>query len=752
MDDQDPAAETLAPKKRTRVQFSCTACRFRKLKCCRNHPCTNCKKRGEAAACTYVGRGPRGKAHHGQSSPTLVQDRLHHLENLVMSLAQKQQPEDEFEIDFNAPPGSRGAYVTPSPASDRDAISTSVDTGTLFVKNEGTSYIDSANWRAILEEINGVREYLDQNGADSDDEGLEDDPYESSSPILLFGSSRPITKEEMLVDIPPRSIADRLISRFLKTTEPALVAIHVPTFQKEYEQFWQNPSEASFTWISLLYSMMALSVSMYHRSAEPLPIDMSTPTTALSTFRKRSSQCLIKANYINPGRYKAQALFFYTLSEFYRSQDAQIGVSYLLGMALRLAMRMGYHRDSHHYPMLSAWEGEMRRRLWAVLVQLDTLISFQVGVPRTIQPWQYDTELPANLLDSDFDENSTQLPPSRPEDQRTASSYTRAKSHIMKVFGQITDLAFSREPSSYDEILEIDRRLQTSRDMSPLFLRMKPMTQSIADPTEVIMRRYTLELLYQKARVVLHRRYIGETNPKFAYSRSVCLTAARETLRHHAEIWSESMPGGQLYAERYFLNSLSNSDFVLSAMILCLGLSQDEDRGGAARLGEQERADFVVLLETTHRIFLESQHHSVDTQRAVTALTIMLSRVKDSRVQHPRTNTNQIMPAIHNFTPPQSHGQSVLDRHVQTFPAVAEVPNQMHIPDQTPAYNSLGVIGDMLNLPAQLDWRLYDSRISGIEMATNDNVWYSASSPAPAFDFGSLSSGVSPMDHPNYQV
>jgi hypothetical protein len=430
------------------------------------------------------------------------------------------------------------------------------------------------------------------------------------------------------------------------TADIKAVSIHVPTFQKEYERFWLNPREASFTWISLLYSMMALSVSMYHRSAEPLPLDMATPTIAMSTFRKRSSQCLIKANYINPGQYKAQALFFYTLSEFYRSQDAQIGVSYLLGLTIRLAMRMGYHRDSHHYSMLSAWEGEMRRRLWVLLVQLDTLISFQVGVPRTIQPWQYDTELPANLMDADFDEDSTRLPPSRPEDERTASSYTRAKYHIMKVFGQITDLAFSRESSSYDEILEIDRRLQASREMSPMFLRMKPMTQSIADATDVIMRRYTLELLYQKARIVLHRRYIGETNPKFAYSRSVCLTAARETLRYHAEIWSESMPGGQLYAERYFINSLSNSDFVLSAMILCLEISQDEDRGGAARLSDQERADFVVLLETTHRIFLESQHHSVDTQRAVTALTIMLSRVKDSSVQHSYSNTDQTMTSI----------------------------------------------------------------------------------------------------------
>jgi hypothetical protein len=282
-------------------------------------------------------------------------------------------------------------------------------------------------------------------------------------------------------------------------------------------------------------------------------------------------------------------------------------------------------------------------------------------------------------------------------------------------------LAFSRESSSYDDILEIDRRLQASREMSPLFLQMKPMTQCIADAAEVIMRRYTLELLYQKARIVLHRRYMGETNPKFAYSRSVCLTAARETLRYHAEIWSESMPGGQLYAERYFINSLSNSDFVLSAMILCLEISQDEDRGDAARLSDQERADFVVLLETTHRIFLESQHHSIDTQRAVTALTIMLSRVKNSKVQHSHANTVQMMTidskvdlcpshravltVSSDFTPPQSNSQPELDQqHLQRYPAVAEVQTSMHVAGETPAHNSLGVIGDMLNLPAQLDW------------------------------------------------
>lgn len=198
----------------------------------------------------------------------------------------------------------------------------------------------------------------------------------------------------------------------------------------------------------------------------------------------------------------------------------------------------------------------------------------------------------------------------------------------MKVFGQITDLAFSREQSSYDEILEIDRRLETAHDSVPPFLQMRSMTQSIVDPAELIMRRFTLEILYLKSRLVLHRRYIGETNMMFAYSQSVCLAAARQSLQYHIEMHNESSPGGQLYAERHLLNSLQNTDFLLSAMILCLQLSQNEERGNAAGFTTQERIDFLLLLETTHRIFMKSQHQSVDTQRAASALAIMLKHVK----------------------------------------------------------------------------------------------------------------------------
>lgn len=80
-----------------------------------------------------------------------MQDRLQHLENLVMSLAQKQRPAEQVS-DLNHSSGN-GNYNTPPSASERENKSPPQDAGTLVMSAEGTSYIDSANWRAILEEV-----------------------------------------------------------------------------------------------------------------------------------------------------------------------------------------------------------------------------------------------------------------------------------------------------------------------------------------------------------------------------------------------------------------------------------------------------------------------------------------------------------------------------------------------------------------------------------------------------------------------
>jgi hypothetical protein len=58
-----------------------------------------------------------------------------------------------------------------------------------------------------------------------------------------------------------------------------------------------------------------------------------------------------------------------------------------------------------------------------------------------IKPEQCDTEEPRNLLDSDFDENTLELPTSRPESEVIPILFLLAKNKIISVGGLISDLA-----------------------------------------------------------------------------------------------------------------------------------------------------------------------------------------------------------------------------------------------------------------------------------------------------------------------
>ncbi|KAF7590481.1 hypothetical protein BBP40_002826 [Aspergillus hancockii] len=623
---------------------------------------------------------------------------------------------------------------TPSTSTGFEAESPLDPSSKLVVENTGTSYIDGAHWTAILEEINGVREYLQESNSLSDEEIFEEDSHSASSPTLLLGLNKAASIEDLLADIPPRPVTDRLIAQFLNSKEPLLHTLHIPTFRKEYNVFWSTPKDVSLPWLALLYTILTLAIAIHQRLGEALPVYFKDSVDIIDIFRKRTVQCLVQSNYTQPGKYKVEALFLYAMGEFYRSNDAQVSVSFLLGITIRLAMRTGYHRDPRHFPNISIYEGEMRRRVWAIIRQLDILISFQVGLPRTIQDWQHDVELPRNLSDEDYNEDTKYLPPSRPESELTTASYTRAKSRIMSVFGKISDLAYSREPVTYDETLEIDRRLEEAYSLVPLNFRVRPVDQSIADPSELILRRYTLELLYQKSRCVLHRRYLGEvrTNLRYAYSRWACMSASKEILRHQVDLHQETQPGGILYRDRQFPTSLQDGDYLLAAMIICLELSYDPPTeqitnglNNDVAVIVKGREGLLASLETSHQIFAQRRRQSVDAQRAYAALTIMLRRAKrgvsstEQPIQPQATDYASGRPVDTCITQPPPY-ENLRSMESYSFPTPSEIPS-LDMGEAPCA--SLDVIEGMLDAPTGLNWHLWDQHIQGSEQSITNDVW-----------------------------
>jgi hypothetical protein len=178
---------------------------------------------------------------------------------------------------------------------------------------------------------------------------------------FLFLTEKPATHAEILAEFPPKSTTDILISRFFNTYnyDPAFHIIHGPTYQRQYDQHWGNPSETPVVWLAMTYAMMIIAVQSYHRAQDEPPEYRGRTQQMLADYRRLTAQCLILADITQPINYMLETLLLYVIAEFGRSQDAETGVLLGVSVIVRLAMRMGYHRDSKDFPAITPFHGEV---------------------------------------------------------------------------------------------------------------------------------------------------------------------------------------------------------------------------------------------------------------------------------------------------------------------------------------------------------------------------------------------------------
>jgi transcription factor-like protein len=84
----------------------------------------------------------------------------------------------------------------------------------------------------------------------------------------------------------------------------------------------------------------------------------------------------------------------------------------LSGIAVRLARKMGLHRDGTSLG-LSPFETEMRRRLWWHIVHVDFRTSDVIGAKPSLDLFDGDTTMPLNVADEDLSPNMVNPPPER---------------------------------------------------------------------------------------------------------------------------------------------------------------------------------------------------------------------------------------------------------------------------------------------------------------------------------------------------
>lgn len=443
--------------------------------------------------------------------------------------------------------------------------------------------------------------------------------------------------------------------------------MHGPTFLRDYQEFWKDPAAATPTWVALLFGVMIGGTFLYMRSGDTLPEGLGTAGEVLENFQRRSAECLVLSNYsAAPGKHTLEALLLHGHAEFIRRPDAQVGLWVLGGVAIRLALRMGYHRDPSHYPHITPFEGEMRRRMWSNIRILDCLTSYQVGLPSMLQERHVDCLPPRNIHDEEFSAESTELPPSRPETELTPILYQIVKIRLLAVFDEIfdqTSLAVMDE-RDYQRVATLEHRLSAVIESVPTCLRLASAQDSLMVPPHIIIRQYNIELLGQKARMILHRQHMTKSfqDPKLNCSRKACLTSAMALLKHQMDILAEVQPGGLLFNDRWFITSLEHSDFLTASMVVLLEVSS-RAKGRNVTQGVDEVYSTEQLMDAVKKsqdFWYIMRDRNRKAMQAYKTMSGMLSRITMDTEMSSAPTVSTLTSSFDRVSagPSQSYGQS----------------------------------------------------------------------------------------------
>ncbi|CAH0044599.1 unnamed protein product [Clonostachys solani] len=458
-------------------------------------------------------------------------------------------------------------------------------------------------------------------------------------PSLLFETSRNRSYEELVNCLPAKPVVDRLVNLFVHGSDIPTLPIHFPVFLKDYQLFWDKPGRVSLPWLSVLFSIITLSLQYFLRSGSAIE-GIPYPEPACRKFASKAAECLRTFDYAKPAPRTVEAMIMYMLCEHIWLGEYRFRASLILSLTIRLAMRAGYHRDPSHYSQISIFEGEVRRRSWSYLVQLDILFASYLGLPRHISDRRTDTALPSNIADEDLQLDITSLPPLRNPEEPSAISFLNYREQLCKILGQITDCTTSFEDLPYEKVLGLDQALDRQIDVRPAWLDPPPRFElRVMDDPTTTNQAIEGDILAQRARIILHRRFLvpAHANSQYLPSRIKCVAAAARILQHQTTVSQISFNIDGMSVPNWRALSLMHEDFLLASIILCLHIDQDIRHGRISRRLEEfpsedaELQEHLGLLRSCRKILLDADKPNRDAQRAAQVIEVVLLKASGAR-------------------------------------------------------------------------------------------------------------------------
>lgn len=323
-------------------------------------------------------------------------------------------------------------------------------------------------------------------------------------------------------------MADILVALYFKSSESIYRILHIPSFQQEYNQYWLQPQAANPVFILKLLLVMSIGVVLYQGSDA-------------QHYRNEAKKWVFAAQAwlsspFEKGRLHTSAVQLQCLLLLAR-QDLALGgdlVWISAGSLLRTAIQMGYHRDPKLLPKMSVLQAEIRRRLWATILEINLQSACESGMPLLITPTDFDTEYPANYDDIELcDAATTPLTP-RPSTTFTQTSIQIALLKSLPARFQVVKFANNiYEEPSYDEVLKVGTVLSKILKENSTFISKVNQSREPAARVSQLQQNM-FDLAIRRFFLLVHRPFAakGLTDPHYYFSRKVAVDTAMTILKY----------------------------------------------------------------------------------------------------------------------------------------------------------------------------------------------------------------------------
>ncbi|KAH7121758.1 lactose regulatory protein LAC9 [Dactylonectria estremocensis] len=470
------------------LDFACDTCRVKKFKCSKQRPsCSACLHHGRT--CHYsrkVLRSPLTRAYL-----TSVERRMQQLEDLLSQL------HPDLNIEEAIAANNKERRVSTASSSAQPFVAEGPSVSTSAPKKPTEESISEA----VPEEADGFDWQEDVNELADGMAALSVAPsgtgYLGSTAGVFFLRrhvppsllNQAETSSRVSQSVASRQVMEQLIDSYFAVYHRTYPFVHEATFRAQFHEVLPQPQQRS--WQMLLHTILALGAWCLNDSQSEL--DDGLYHRALSFGEDESLFASANLTFV-------QALVL--LSNLSQKRNKPNTGSNLLGLATRMALSLGLHRELPNWD-ISLLQREMRRRVWWGLYIFDSGASTTFGRPILLPGKEsMDVRAVMNIPDEYLTATTAALPVESAEPTLYSGMKWQSELHVQSNY--ISNSLLSSTGVSSEDAWAMNRALDAWTETLPPYFQLNQ--ESSSGDTSFLFAKCRLWWRFWNLKIILFRQ------------------------------------------------------------------------------------------------------------------------------------------------------------------------------------------------------------------------------------------------------